>query len=167
MDNIKDSETRTLSHTQEQCTHAQLAYIPPSESISIPQDKLVTKAKSCNSSLFHYGKTEEISCQTTSDGTAPDSTRFRNHVLPRKPMEIICSTRVRLQQQRSKYTSLFCQTKRWASQTSQNSIKNKESKSFEIQIAMWNLVPFSFLEKLRITFLIAHDTKLVICPALL
>jgi hypothetical protein len=37
---------------------------------------------------------------------------------------------------RSKYTSLFCQTKRWASQTSQNSIKNKESKSFEIQIAM-------------------------------
>jgi hypothetical protein len=102
MDNVKDSETRTLSHTQEQCTHAQLAYIPPSESISIPQDKLVTKAKSCNSSLFHYGKTEEISCQTTSDGTAPDSTRFRNHVLPRKPMEIICSTRVRLQQQRSR-----------------------------------------------------------------
>jgi len=166
MDNVKDSESRTLSHTQEQCIHAQLAYIPLSESISIPQDKLVTKAKSCNSSPFHSGKTEEISSQT-SDGTAPDSTRFNNHVQPRKPMEIICSTQVRLQQQRSKYTSLFCQTKRWASQTSRNSIKNKESKSFEIQIAMWNLVPFSFLEKLRITFRIAHDTKLVICPAVL
>jgi hypothetical protein len=41
----KTQESRTLSHTQEQCIQAQLAYNPPSESISIPQDKRVTKAK--------------------------------------------------------------------------------------------------------------------------
>lgn len=104
-------------------------YIPKSESISIPHDKLVTKAKSGNSPLFHSGKTEEISSRKPTDGTAPDSSRFNNHVLPKKPMEINLqyssqtpTTEIQV------YTFVLSKTKRWASQTSQISIKNKESK---------------------------------------